>query len=87
MKKAILCISIFLLCGCQATSQPTITYDCAEADKPTISDFVIKCVGQPIPLIDSTREYNTRLDNCTEKAMQLFCRPITSRQDNQIVTP
>jgi len=76
MKKAILCLSVLLICGCTVSSRPSITYDCAEADKPAIADFVNKCAGGQTPIFETTGEYNRRLDNCTEKAQQIFCRPI-----------
>ena len=81
MNKIIFCVMVLFLCGCQITSTPSVVYDCAEADKPAISDFVIKCSGGQTPFFETVGEYNVRLNNCTEKAKQIFCRPIAPKSD------
>ena len=90
MNKIIFCVMVLLLCGCQITrtpSVPPIVYDCAEADKPAIADFVIKCASGQVTILETTTEYNHRINNCTEKAKQLFCRPITPKSDEPTSTP
>lgn len=81
MNKIIFCVMVLFLCGCQITSTPSVVYDCAEADKPAIADFVIKCASGQVTILETTTEYNHRINNCTEKAKQLFCRPITPKPD------
>ena len=70
MNKIIFCVMVLFLCGCQITSTPSVVYDCAEADKPAISDFVIKCSGGQTPFFETNNDYN-----------HIFCRPIAPKSD------
>lgn len=83
---------ILLLCGCQTTGTQTacppavVVYDCSVVSKKTLSDFIIKCAGDPPTFASASPDYNSRVTRCTNTAKELFCQPV-SPQTKPAATP